>query len=92
LINKLLLDNLNRTFETDILKLLLCILDTIALKFVTGLHKLVIFAVIFEIIDQRVVGNESCYPMKNALIIRVLSNRSRENKLSAVKLLWVINQ
>jgi hypothetical protein len=32
--------------ETNVLKLLVCILDTIALKFAIGLHKLV--AVIFE--------------------------------------------
>jgi hypothetical protein len=38
-----------------------------------------IFAVSFEIIIQWAVGNESCYPMKNALIITVLSNRSRKN-------------
>jgi hypothetical protein len=56
-----------RQTETDVLKLLLCILDTIALKFATELHKLVamIFAVSFEIIVQRAVGNESYYPMKN---------------------------
>jgi hypothetical protein len=30
-----------------------------------------IFAVSFEIIIQRAVGNESCYPMKNTLIITV---------------------
>jgi hypothetical protein len=46
-----------------------------------GLHKLVtmIFAVSFEIIIQRGVGNESYYPMKNTLITTVLSNRSRKN-------------
>jgi hypothetical protein len=34
--------------------------------FAIELHKLVamIFAVSFEIIIQRAVGNESCYPMK----------------------------
>jgi hypothetical protein len=32
----------------------------------------------FEIIIQRAVANESCYPMKNTLIIIVLSNRSRK--------------
>jgi hypothetical protein len=55
---------------------LLCILDTIALKFAIGLHKLVtvIFAVSFEIIIHRAVGNDSCYQMKNTLIITVLSN------------------
>jgi hypothetical protein len=47
--------------ETNVLKLLVCILDTIALKFAIELHKLV--AVIFEIIIQRAVDNESCYPM-----------------------------
>jgi hypothetical protein len=56
-----------------VLKLSLCILDTIALKYETGLHKLVamIFAVSFEItpIIQGAVGNESCYSMKNTLII-----------------------
>jgi hypothetical protein len=36
-----------------------------------------IFAVSFEIIIQRAVGNESCYPMKNTLIITALSSRSR---------------
>jgi Na+-translocating ferredoxin:NAD+ oxidoreductase RnfD subunit len=34
-----------------------------------------IFALSFEIIIQRAVGNESCYPMKNTLIITLLSNR-----------------
>jgi hypothetical protein len=63
------------TFETDVLQLLLCILDTIALKFAIGLHKLVamIFAVSFEIIIQRAVGNEPCYLIKkdfNNYIIR----------------------
>jgi hypothetical protein len=55
-------------------------LDTIPLKFAIGLHKLVamIFAVSFEIIIQQAVGSESCYPMKNTLIITVLSNKSRE--------------
>jgi hypothetical protein len=54
-----------------------------ALKFAIGLHKLVamIFAVSFEIIIQRAVDNESCHTMKNTLIITVLSNRSRKNKL-----------
>jgi hypothetical protein len=33
-----------------------------------------IFAVNFEIIIQRAMANESCYPMKNTLIITVLSN------------------
>jgi hypothetical protein len=39
---------------------------------VIGLHKLVvmIFAVNFEII-QRAVGNESCYSMKNTLIMKI---------------------
>jgi hypothetical protein len=52
-----------RQAETDVLQLLLCILDTVALKFVIGLHKLVdmIFAVSFEIIIQQAVGNEPCY-------------------------------
>jgi hypothetical protein len=65
--------------EIDVLKLL-HILYIIALKFAIGLHKLVamIFAVSFEIIIQGAVGNESCYPMENTLIITVLSNRSRE--------------
>jgi hypothetical protein len=63
------------TFEIDVLQLLLCILDTIALKFAIGLHKLVamIFAVSFEIIIQRAVGNELCYLIKkdfNNYIIR----------------------
>jgi hypothetical protein len=63
------------TFEIDVLQLLLCILDTIALKFAIGLHKLVamIFAVNFEIIIQRAVGNEPCYLIKkdfNNYIIR----------------------
>jgi hypothetical protein len=40
-----------------------------------------IFAVSFEIIIQRAVSNESCYPMKNTLIITVLSNISRKNAL-----------
>jgi hypothetical protein len=40
-----------------------------------------IFAVSFEIIIQRAVDNESCHTMKNTLIITVLSNRSRKNKL-----------
>jgi hypothetical protein len=47
-----------------------------------------IFAVSFEIIIQQAVGNESCYPMKNTLIIIVLSNRSRKysgNSLSNLK-------
>jgi hypothetical protein len=45
----------------------------IALKFGIGLNKLVvmIFAVSFEVIIQRAVGNESCYPMKNTLIITI---------------------
>jgi hypothetical protein len=45
------------------------VLGTIAFKFAIGLYKLVamIFAVSFEIIIQRAVGNESCYPMKNTL-------------------------
>jgi hypothetical protein len=49
-------------------------------KFTIRLHKLValIFAVNFEIIIQWAVGNESCYAMKNTLIITVLSNRSRK--------------
>jgi hypothetical protein len=34
-----LLDKLKLTFEIDVLKLLLCILDTIALNFVIQLHK-----------------------------------------------------
>jgi hypothetical protein len=52
-----------------------------ALKFPIGLHKLIamIFAVSFEIIIQRAVGYESCYPIKNTLIITVLSNRSRKS-------------
>jgi hypothetical protein len=63
------------TFEIDVLQLLLCILDTIALKFAIGLHKLVamIFAASFEIIIQRAVGNEPCYLIKkdfNHYIIR----------------------
>jgi hypothetical protein len=64
------------TFETDVLQLLLCILDTIALKFAIGLHQLVAmkFAVTsFEIIIQRGVGNEPCYLIKkdfNNYIIR----------------------
>jgi hypothetical protein len=37
-----------------------------------------IFAVSFEIIIQRAVGNECCYLMKNTLKITVLSNRSRK--------------
>jgi hypothetical protein len=58
---------------------IICILDFIAVKFATGLHKLVaiIFAVSFEIIIERAVGNESCYSIKNTLIITVLSNGSR---------------
>jgi hypothetical protein len=40
-----------------------------------------IFAMSFEIIIQRAVGNESCNPMKNTLIITVLSNRNRKNNL-----------
>jgi hypothetical protein len=44
-----------RQTETDVLKLLLCILDTTALKFAIGLHKLVamIFGISFEIIINR---------------------------------------
>jgi hypothetical protein len=70
-------------FETDVLKLLLCIFDTIALKFTSGLHKLVaiIFPVSFEIMIQRAVGNESCYSIKNTLIIKVLSKRRRKHDL-----------
>jgi hypothetical protein len=58
---------------------IICILDIIAVKFATGLHKLVaiIFAVSFEIIIERAVGNESCYSIQNTLIITVLSNGSR---------------
>jgi hypothetical protein len=50
-----------RQTETDVVKLLLCILDTIALKFAIELHKPVamIFAVSFKIIIQRAVGKES---------------------------------
>jgi hypothetical protein len=36
------------------------------------------FAVSFEIIFQRDLDNESCYPMKKTLIITVLSNRIRK--------------
>jgi hypothetical protein len=56
LINKFII----RQTETGVLKLLLCILDTTALKFAIGL-KLVamIFAVSFEIIIQRAMGNKS---------------------------------
>jgi hypothetical protein len=36
----------------------------------------------FEIIIQRVVGNESCYRVKNTLIMTVLSNRSRKTFLT----------
>jgi hypothetical protein len=48
-----------RQTETDVLKWLLCMLDTIPLKFAIGLHKLVamIFAVSFEIIIQQAVMN-----------------------------------
>jgi hypothetical protein len=65
------------TFETDVLQLLLCILDTIALKFAIRLHKLVVmmFVVSFEIIIQRAVGMLS---NKKTLIITVLYNRSRK--------------
>jgi hypothetical protein len=61
--------------ETDVLKLLLCMVDTIALKF----HKLLalIFA-IFDIIIQRAVGYGPCYLMKNTSIITALYNRSRK--------------
>jgi hypothetical protein len=38
-----------------------------------------IFAMTIEIIIQRAVGNDSCYPMKNNLFITVLANRSRKN-------------
>jgi hypothetical protein len=57
--------------ETNVLQLLL---DTIALKFAIGLHKLVamIFAMRFEIIMQRAVGNEHCCLIENTLIITVL--------------------
>jgi hypothetical protein len=76
---------LKLTFETGVFKLSLCILDTIALKYVIGLHKLVavIFAVSFEItpIIQGAVGNESCYPKKNTLIITLLYNKSKKNTL-----------
>jgi hypothetical protein len=37
----------------------------------------VIFAVNFEVIILRTVGNEFCYPMKGSSIIMVLSSRSR---------------
>jgi hypothetical protein len=59
-------DKLKLTFETDVLQLLLRILDIIALKFTIGLHKLVamIFAVSFEIIIQRAVGNGPYYLIK----------------------------
>jgi hypothetical protein len=72
-----------RQTETDVLQLLLCILDTIVLKFAIGLHKLVAmtFAVSFEIIIQRTMGNEPYYLMKNTLITTVLYNRSRKNTL-----------
>jgi hypothetical protein len=54
-----------RQTETDVLQLLLRSLD-IALKFAIGLHKLVaiIFAVSFEIIIQRAVGNGPYYLIK----------------------------
>jgi hypothetical protein len=41
-------------------------------------HKLVpvAFAVSFEIIIQRAVGNEPCYVIKNTLIITILYNWS----------------
>jgi hypothetical protein len=53
--------------------------NTIALQFAIGLHKLVaiIFAVSFEIIIQRAGDNESCYPMKNILIITVFRSRKK---------------
>jgi hypothetical protein len=60
------------TFETAVLQLLLCILDTIALKFAIIIA--MIFAASFEIIIQRAVGNEPCYLIKkkdfNNYIIR----------------------
>jgi hypothetical protein len=45
---------------------IICILDTIVLRFAIGLRKVVamIFAVSFEIIIQRAVGNEPCYLIK----------------------------
>jgi hypothetical protein len=67
-----------RQTETDVLKLLFCTLDTIALKFAVRLYKLValIFAVRFKIIIQQAVGNESF--MKTLIIITALYNRSRK--------------
>jgi hypothetical protein len=55
---------------------------TIALNVAIGVHKLVavIFAVIFEIIIQRAVGDELCYLMKNTLIITVFYNTPGLNK------------
>jgi hypothetical protein len=56
-----------RQTETDVLQLLLCMLDTIiALKFAIALHNLVamIFTVSFDIIIERAVGNEPYYLIK----------------------------
>jgi hypothetical protein len=60
--------------------------NLIALKFAIGLHKLVgmIFAVLKLHIIKQAVGNESCYPMKNTLIITALSSRSRKNCFSVL--------
>jgi hypothetical protein len=48
------------------------------------------FAVSFEIIIQRAVGNESCYTIKNTLIITVLSNRSIKKIIHVIKKIVVI--
>jgi hypothetical protein len=67
LINKfhhLPLDKLKLTYETDVLRLLVYILDIIALKFAVGYHKPVamIFAVNFELLFIiLLVGDEPCY-------------------------------
>jgi hypothetical protein len=67
--------------ETSVLQLLLCILDTIELKFATKFVAM-IYTVCFEIIIQRAVGNELCYLIKKkTLIITVLYNTSRKSTL-----------
>jgi hypothetical protein len=67
-----LLDKLKVTFYSYYIAYLIYV---IALKCAIGLHELVamVFAVSFEIIIQRAVGNESCYPkIKTLIIITVL--------------------
>jgi hypothetical protein len=54
-----------RQTETDVLQLLLCMLDTIALKF--ALKVAMIFIVSFDIIIQRAVRIEPYYLIKRTL-------------------------